>query len=202
MHPYEMYQLLTARQEDRLVKVRPGSLYHTVARLADQELVSAEGVDREGRRPERTTYRITGSGRKALRHRITEVLRAPAREFPVFPLALAEAHNLPKEQVLVLLRERVANQERDLADVVAATEFAGTRAVPQRYWIELPYLQSQLRAEIDWLRGFISDLESDALPWDNFDPVSGARIAGEAPSCRSEPEPWPSSARPQTGQNP
>ena len=27
MHPYEMYQLLMARHEDRLVKVRPGTLY-------------------------------------------------------------------------------------------------------------------------------------------------------------------------------
>ncbi|BAS16724.1 transcriptional regulator protein [Arthrobacter sp. Hiyo8] len=31
MHPYEMYQLLMARHEDRLVKVRPGTLYHASA---------------------------------------------------------------------------------------------------------------------------------------------------------------------------
>lgn len=29
-HPYEMYQVLMARHEDRLVKVRPGTLYHAV----------------------------------------------------------------------------------------------------------------------------------------------------------------------------
>ena len=30
MHPYEMFQTMLARHDDRVVKVRPGSLYHTV----------------------------------------------------------------------------------------------------------------------------------------------------------------------------
>ena len=38
MHPYEMYSLLIHRQAEYLVKVRPGSLYHTVERLARDEL--------------------------------------------------------------------------------------------------------------------------------------------------------------------
>lgn len=36
MHPYKMYQPLMARHEDRLVKVRPGTLYHAVGRLAER----------------------------------------------------------------------------------------------------------------------------------------------------------------------
>lgn len=51
MHPYEMYQLLIQRRDDRLVKIRPGSLYHTVDRLERQELVVALGTEREGNRP-------------------------------------------------------------------------------------------------------------------------------------------------------
>ena len=66
MHPYEMYQLLIARHEDRLVKVRPGTLYHAVGRLEEQGLVTATGTDREGNRPERTTYTISAAGREAL----------------------------------------------------------------------------------------------------------------------------------------
>ena len=37
MHAYEMYQLLLSRHNNRIVKVRPGSLYHTVERLAGQQ---------------------------------------------------------------------------------------------------------------------------------------------------------------------
>ena len=42
-HPYEMYQTLVQRSEDRLVKVRPGSLYHTVDRLEAHGFVRATG---------------------------------------------------------------------------------------------------------------------------------------------------------------
>ena len=66
MHPYEMYRLLLERHEDRRVKVRPGSLYHTVDRMAENGLVEAIGTERDGGRPERTTYRVTDTGQQEL----------------------------------------------------------------------------------------------------------------------------------------
>lgn len=95
MHPYEMYQPLMARHEDRLVKVRPGTLYQAVGRLAERGLVETAGIDREGNRPERTTYRITPAGREALTERLQDMLAQPVNEYPTFPLAVAEAYNLP-----------------------------------------------------------------------------------------------------------
>ncbi|WP_433200018.1 PadR family transcriptional regulator [Nocardia sp. CA-107356] len=193
MHPYEAFQLLIARREDMLVKVRPGSLYHTVARLADQGLVRAEGVDREGNRPERTTYRITESGRETLRSRVAEILRNPAREYPVFPVALAEAHNLPAQEVLMLLRERVQRLGHDLADVEMMSQWAGLHAVPRRYWIVLPYLHSTIAAEVAWVNNLISELDSGEMEWDEFDPATGVRITEHqhAWSESEHPEPPP-----------
>ncbi|GAB2642620.1 PadR family transcriptional regulator [Nocardia goodfellowii] len=186
MHPYEMYQLLLARGEELLVKVRPGSLYHTIARLAEQELVHADGVERAGNRPERTTYRITDVGRKALRARISEILRAPSSEYPIFPVALAEAHNLPSHCVVTLLRERLEHLGADLADLTMMREWATTHGVARRYWLVLEYLQATLGAEVEWITHRIDELESGALEWEEFDPVTGAR--------RSQPEhPWPGS---------
>ena len=45
MHPYEMYQLALHRQEDRVVKVSPGSLYRAVYGLEADGLVLASGTD-------------------------------------------------------------------------------------------------------------------------------------------------------------
>ncbi|WP_433732034.1 PadR family transcriptional regulator [Nocardia sp. CA-129566] len=193
MHPYEAFQLLIARREDILVKVRPGSLYHTVARLADQGLVQAEGVDRDGNRPERTTYRITESGRETLRATVAEILRNPAREYPVFPVALAEAHNLPAREVLALLRERVERLAGDLADVETMSQWAGGHAVPRRFWIVLPYLHATIAAEIAWVNNLISELDSGEMEWDEFDPATGIRIPGHehAWSAAEHPEPPP-----------
>ena len=67
MHPYEMYQLSLQRRDHRLVKIRPGTLYHAVRRLGESGLVAALGTEREGNRPERTTYEITDAGRDQLR---------------------------------------------------------------------------------------------------------------------------------------
>ncbi|MFI6169979.1 PadR family transcriptional regulator [Nocardia sp. NPDC051052] len=177
MHPYEMFQLLIARREDALVKVRPGSLYHTVARLAEQELVLAEGVDRAGNRPERTTYRITERGRTALRTRVAEILRSPSPEYPVFDIGLAEAHNLPKADVLALLGERLAQLEGQLAEVGMLIGWAAERKVPRRYVVVLPYRQAVLGAEVRWLTDFLAELAGGDLEWDEFDAVTGDRIA-------------------------
>ncbi|MFC9893926.1 PadR family transcriptional regulator [Nocardia sp. NPDC127579] len=186
MHPYEMYQLMLARGEDVLVKLRPGSLYHTVARLAEQELVRAEGVDRAGNRPERTIYRITDRGRKAMRARISEIIRTPGAEYPAFPVALAEAHNLPADCLLGLLRERLDHLEADLADLAQMAAWAQERGVPRRYWLTLQYLQTTLGAEVAWINAFAADLESGELEWEQFDDLTGER--------RTEPEQaWPGS---------
>src|SRR3954454_13480761 len=59
MHPYEMRQRIRDYGIDHAVKVAPGSLYHTVERLAGQGLIEPVETTREGRRPERTVYAIT-----------------------------------------------------------------------------------------------------------------------------------------------
>ncbi|MBF6355281.1 PadR family transcriptional regulator [Nocardia higoensis] len=176
MHPYEMFQTMVGRGEDRLVKVRPGSLYHTVARLTDQGLVCAGGVDREGNRPERTTYRITGQGRATLRARIAEMLRAPAPEYPEFLLGLAESHSLPADQVVELLRDRIAQLDAEIAELDAAIA-AAARLVARRYWLVLPYRRETVRAQRDWLARMVDELARGELEWEESEPEPGERTA-------------------------
>jgi hypothetical protein len=49
MHGYEMFQTLVERHADRIVKVRPGSLYHVVDRLTEEKLIRPPGGDFAGR---------------------------------------------------------------------------------------------------------------------------------------------------------
>ena len=44
MHPYEMYQLASVRRGDQLVKIKPGSLYHTVSPAGE---AGTSGFDRD-----------------------------------------------------------------------------------------------------------------------------------------------------------
>jgi len=165
MHPYEMYQLLITRAEDRLVKVRPGSLYHTVDRLTREGFVESIGTDREGNRPERTTYQITEAGQLALSQRVAEIIATPINEYNEFPLAIAEAHNLSREVLVELLgrrRLRLLSERETLtggySDVVA-------KKVPKKYWIDITYLKAIADAEIAWIDGLVKDLNSGELDW-------------------------------------
>ncbi|MBW4094122.1 MAG: PadR family transcriptional regulator [Acidobacteria bacterium] len=165
MHPYEMYLLLMQRSEDRLLKVRPGTLYHAVARLADASLVAAGGTDRDGNRPERTYYEITPAGRAALTSTLEKMLSVPVNEYPTFPLAVAESHNLPKESVISLLGARLELLAASAAELEAGAQHASGHAPAQKYWIDVRFQQAMLAAEVDWITHFIHDLETGALPW-------------------------------------
>ncbi|WP_217428082.1 PadR family transcriptional regulator [Microlunatus speluncae] len=168
MHPYEMLQTMTERGEDRLVKVRPGSLYHAVERLAAAELIRATGVERAGNRPERTSYALTEAGARLLQARVAEMLRAPVNEYPQFLVALDEAHNLPREQVIDYLGEYAAALAADLATIDAALGRAGTQAVPEAYWLSWRYLQHTKQAELGWISRLIERIKSKELEWPKF----------------------------------
>ncbi len=170
MHPYEMYQLLMHRHEDRLVKVRPGTLYHAVGRLADAGLVEATETIKDGNRPERTNYAILPAGRAKLTHDLRELLAVPVNEYPRFPQALSEAHNIPADEVVQLLQSRREALSRELADLASQTKQAQGLEVPRRFWIDAGYQEHQINAELSWLEALCAELQNGALPWPNVPP--------------------------------
>lgn len=165
MHPYEMYQLLLDRHEDRLVKVRPGSLYHTVNRLEAEHLLEVTGTEREGNRPQRTTYRITDDGRAALTSALREQLAAVVNEYPRFPQALSEAHNLPSREVGALLTARadaLDARRSDRDDVISQLTSDG---VPRQYWLDLAHAAAVEETEARWLRNLSRELNAESMEW-------------------------------------
>ena len=166
MHAYEMYQLLISRHNDRIVKVRPGSLYHTVERLAGQNLVRATGTERAGNRPERTTYEITPEGSEALTRRVESGIEKYVYEYPLFPVVLSEAHNLDAEDAVLRFRRRVEDLDRWLADLDEVVGAARAAKVYEPYWIGGAYVRSQIAAERDWLATVIERIESKDLEWE------------------------------------
>lgn len=165
MHPYEMCQLLGARRKDRVVKVRPGSLYHAVERLERDELVVASGTDRQGNRPERTIYEITATGRAAVREWVADTVPVPAPEYPRFTLGLAELHNLESTEALTLLDKRIEALGAELAELDELAQVAQQRDVPELFTIPFSYTRAMAQAELDWLRTFVGRVRDGDIPW-------------------------------------
>ena len=106
MHPYEMAATMRSQGKERSIKLNYGSLYTVVNNLARHGLIEAMEASREGRRPERTVYRITEAGRAELDDWMAELVAVPVKEYPQFEAALAELPVLPPGQALELLRDR------------------------------------------------------------------------------------------------
>jgi DNA-binding PadR family transcriptional regulator len=164
MHPYEMMRLMRQRRDDQLVTITNGTFYHTVARLGRLGLLAEVGVDREGNRPERTTYRLTDAGRDA----VSEWVRAelPRVDRPMeFRIALAESHNLDRAVVIDLLGVRRAALSGAHGLYREGLATAELRGVPQQYLVESARQEALLTAELAWLDDLIERLELSDFPW-------------------------------------
>src|ERR1700745_809057 len=107
MHPYEMASTMRERGKEQSIKLNYGSLYTVVDNLAKHGLIEAVEARREGRRPERTVYQLTDTGRVKLEAWMSELLSTPVKESPQFEAALSLMPVLPPDAVLDLLRVRI-----------------------------------------------------------------------------------------------
>jgi DNA-binding PadR family transcriptional regulator len=164
MHPYEMIRLLRHRRDDRTIPVTNGTLYHTVGRLQRAGLLTEVGVDRDGNRPERTTYTLTSEGREAVvswvRHELVRIGH-PAE----FRVALAEAHNLAREDALALLAERRDALAREYDETRAGLATARETGVPEQYLIEVDRQAVLLAADLAWTERVIIRLSEPGYAW-------------------------------------
>lgn len=166
MHPYEMFQTMMHRADDRNVKVRPGTLYHQVGRLTDLGYAEVAGTDREGNRPERTTYAITDAGRAALADGLRRMLAEPADEYPEFHLALGEIENIPRDEAVDAVRARIAALERDRDFYDRGLAEMRAKDLAERFWLDVSYVRAMLSAQIEWLRAAVERIASGDIPWD------------------------------------
>lgn len=170
MHPYEMVRLLRARHDDRLIAVTNGTLYHTVARLQRAGLLEEVGIDRDGNRPERTTYTLTDDGREAVLAWVRRELPRIDRETDA-RVALAEAHNLDRDDVIGLLRERRTALTDSHTLHRDGLHKAHRKGVPAQVLVEVEREEALLAAELRWLDSLLARLDGGTLSWgpDAFD---------------------------------
>jgi DNA-binding PadR family transcriptional regulator len=164
MHPYEMIRLMRQRRDDRLVAITNGTLYHTVGRLERSGLVTEVGIDRHGNRPERTTYALTPSGRASVGEWVRRELGRIDRPGE-FRIALAEAHNLDRDEVIALLRTRRAALSAAQIELAAGREKAEAREVPEQYLLEVERELVMLAGDLAWLDALIVRLERHDFAW-------------------------------------
>jgi DNA-binding PadR family transcriptional regulator len=165
MHAYRMQQLIRERHKDDVVNVtQRNSVYQTIQRLVRDGLVEVESTGRAENRPERTTYRITATGRATLREWLYAMLATPTHEFPQFPAALSFLPNLPAADAAEALTARTSRLRERLAALEEELSSAG-RFLPRLFLIESEYQVKVVAAELAYVAALIQDLRTERIAW-------------------------------------
>jgi DNA-binding PadR family transcriptional regulator len=163
MYPYEMAATLRERGKDQSIKINWGSLYTVVQNLEKYGFIETVEVAREGRQPERTTYQITDAGRAELKDWLRELLSVPEREYTRFEAALGESAVLSPDELIDLLRQRLAALEA--ANAQHQAELAALASqIPRLFLIESEYYLAQRLAEEEWVRGRLKEFTDGTFP--------------------------------------
>ncbi|WP_253770238.1 helix-turn-helix transcriptional regulator [Goodfellowiella coeruleoviolacea] len=172
-HPYEIQQQLRDREAERLTKMTVGSLYHAVEKLNRTGLIEVVETSREGRRPERTTYRLTDAGRDAFAERLRDMVGKPATEYPEFAMAVAYLHTLDREDALRQLRRRSIALESTLAAKPVIIDRLTKQRLHPLYWVNIRYSAALVEAELRFVNDLIAQLTSGEISWPGADEPGG-----------------------------
>jgi DNA-binding PadR family transcriptional regulator len=163
MHPYEVSQTLRTRAKDESIKLNFGSLYSVVEALEKRGFIEARETVREGKRPERTIYAITDTGKRELTDWLSELVSVPVKEYLSFEAALSLLPALTPEDAAELLAGRVTALEVRLAKSRATHVNAAGMGLPRLFMLEDEYRERLMEAELEFTQRLLKDIEGRSL---------------------------------------
>jgi len=126
-------------------------------------LIEAVESTRQGRRPERTVFRITGAGREELVDWTRELVSTPQRAPDAFRAGLSVLSVIPPAEAARLLRQRLERLEAEAAQLRGQLEQHGSE-VPRLFLVEAEYDMAIRDAEAAWVRSLLDELDSGSFP--------------------------------------
>lgn len=187
-HPYEIGHQLRLRYRDEMEGHTARSLYRAVDRLAEDGLVEVAETVREGRRPERTVYRITKEGRAHLRYQLSDLLSNPARGSEPFEAALARIGYLSEVEAVSALEVRLGALEGLVAHHRAAVRSLQERThLPRLFMLEVDWKRQQMEAEIDFVTVTVGAIRARELDVDPEWIQSLSELGSEVPDLSGLP---------------
>src|SRR3954447_1077003 len=163
-HPYELQQFILHTRKDYVTGL-PRSLYHAMDRLSAAGLIQPGETVRDGRRPERTVYRITNGGRRELMTQLSDLIEQPELDRPTFTAAVSLLGSLPVPAAHEALRTRASALREMITTGTAQLGALRDAGLPDVVLLELEYALAMRRAELDWTATAAARLGSGALDW-------------------------------------
>jgi DNA-binding PadR family transcriptional regulator len=183
-HPYELQRLLKERHKGYAVgKTR--SLYRAIEELETAGYIEPLETSREGRRPERTVYRITPEGSEELENWLSDLLSTPVDETPVFRVAVGLLGYITQERAETALATRIVSLRARVTALDATLTMAQDElGLPRLVLLELEHAIAINEAEIEWIRAITvreARLERGGAPGALRSHARGRRPAAQPP---------------------
>ena len=165
MHPYEMASTMRVRHQDEFIRLNFGTLYHTVDVLERKGWILPIEREKEGRRPERTIYKLTEAGQEVLTRTLGELLRKPTREYPQFVAGLMFMHHLAASEAANHLHECAALLDAHVAKFEHVLAELHRQGLTRLALIEMEHKIAMLDAERKWVRKLEQEIVDGKLEW-------------------------------------
>ncbi len=165
MHPYEMASTMRTRHHDEFIRLNFGTLYHTVDVLERKGWILPIEREKEGRRPERTIYKLTDAGRETLTRALGQLLGKPTREYPQFVAGLMFMHHLAAADAAHHLNERAALLDAQITKFEHVLAELRKQGLTRLALIEMEHKIAMLDAERRWVRKLEQEIVDGKLEW-------------------------------------
>lgn len=178
MHGYELAEHLGSARMNSWVRMGRTSIYYSLGRLEKSGLVSKHS-ERHGGKPERTVYSITETGRVAFISGLESALGTSECQTDDFDVALYFAATLDAPRTTERIEQRLGmleDQVADLGGLAVEVQRDGDRALA----LVLEHRLAVLRADIDFLAGYVSMLRSGDAGAPSFSGALGDTSIAEA----------------------
>ncbi|MEU3704203.1 PadR family transcriptional regulator [Streptomyces anulatus] len=171
---------------------KPGSIYHALKQMAKQGLLVAhETAPSTAGGPPRTEYEVTDEGLAEYRALLRDAIRSYDQQINVLSAAVGFIVDLPREEAVGLLKERIEAMKRWRDSV---TEYYTPEEGPgslghigeiMNLWVH------SADAGVEWTRGLIARIEGGAYTFaGEGDPFVGVLADGEEnPYATGVPDP-------------
>ncbi len=149
MHGHGLLLLAEEEHTDEWTDFAPSAVYAAMKRLAVEELLVKDRVEKPGNYPKRQFYRISENGERALRELRTEGLTALAIKPDPFDLALARLDPAALDSLSTVIEERLARLREVAAEKQAHFEEITPLLTMAETWA-MRHQISRWHSEADW----------------------------------------------------
>ena len=164
-HPYEIQRQIRGRHKD-FAAGKTRALYHAIDELVAEGLVEPMETIRDGRRPERTVFRITDDGRDELVDWLTDLLERPVPEYSIFNIAVGFMAYLPQDRAEEALRSRSLGLRAEIASLHEAMRVLREEGrLPRIVLLEVEHSIAMRTAELHWVGTLQEEMRTGELGW-------------------------------------